>query len=637
MTKKILSILLTLCMCMSLFATVPVSAATSGTCGANLTWTLDDDGTLTISGTGAMTNYSYSSVPWYSSENKIKKVIIGNNVTTIGNYAFFDCYSLTSSVTIPNSVTSIGNYAFYSCDSLTSVTIPNSVTTIGNFAFYDCYNLSDVYYSGSKTDWAKISIGSFNTPLTNATIHYNHVNASSGSSYEPTGDIEIKVENVPGYMPVSINKVTVNGKGTAYGRFKILNTDGTVAKNKKVHYSIDGALKRTTTTNTYGYATVKISNITASKDYTVVITGNGIQKSSGILSVTVEPLHFKTGNDFSIERGASVGAGLEVGAEFGELKAKAGVASAGAEGTAKNSLSIEQDYANNKNKLTISSKTNYSAAAEAKVGLFAEANAAEIAGVEASLVEASGSAGIGGIVGVSFEDDNFNANDAQDINNLSRFMLSALIGTQVGNVGTKYIADVLNAPINAYEKGSVITLKGGASIGTVGVGANDVKEEITLAGIDANSVWTNITKTLSDNSHQYSSGITTGSGTKLFDAKLGILDAESSLGGITNFVNHNIQLSAEKDKNGNLKEISISAEESDEDGGFIYKASETDTQKITYKDEAANNLAKAYDKLNEFAAGNKAYFSKAQMKKALETMTNSKESGTYSKTKKNRR
>ena len=124
-------------------------AATSGTCGTNLTYTLDSDGVLTISGTGEMTNYSSpSSVPWYSNRASIKKVVIENGVTSIGGSMFYNCTSLTS-VTIGDSVTSIGSSAFRDCTSLTSVTIGDSVTSIGDFAFYKCKSLTAIIIPGS--------------------------------------------------------------------------------------------------------------------------------------------------------------------------------------------------------------------------------------------------------------------------------------------------------------------------------------------------------------------------------------------------------------------------------------------------------------------------------------------------------
>ena len=104
----------------------------------------------------------------------LTSVTIPNSVTSIGSSAFSMCVSLTS-VTIPDSVTSIGNGAFYFCTSLTRVTIPDSVTSIGDNAFISCTSLTDVYYTGSKEDWNKISIGLYNGCLTNATIHYNYV------------------------------------------------------------------------------------------------------------------------------------------------------------------------------------------------------------------------------------------------------------------------------------------------------------------------------------------------------------------------------------------------------------------------------------------------------------------------------
>ena len=73
-----------------------------------------------------------------------------HKVTNIGDWAFYNCKSLTS-ITIPNSVTSIGESAFYRCSGLTSVTIPNSVTSIGESAFYGCSGLASVTIPNSVT------------------------------------------------------------------------------------------------------------------------------------------------------------------------------------------------------------------------------------------------------------------------------------------------------------------------------------------------------------------------------------------------------------------------------------------------------------------------------------------------------
>ncbi|MCD8161783.1 MAG: leucine-rich repeat domain-containing protein, partial [Clostridiales bacterium] len=75
-------------------------------------------------------------------------------------------------VTIPDTVTTIGDYAFYDCTGLTALAIPASVTAIGYEAFYGCENLTDVYYAGSAEDWAAIDIDSDNECLTDANLHF---------------------------------------------------------------------------------------------------------------------------------------------------------------------------------------------------------------------------------------------------------------------------------------------------------------------------------------------------------------------------------------------------------------------------------------------------------------------------------
>ena len=140
----------------------------TNTCGDNLTWDLTD-GVLTISGTGKMTDFSYPDYgPWYSSRSSIKTLNISDGVTSIGNYAFYNCSALTS-VTIPNSVTSIGNSAFEDCTGLTSVTIPNSVTSIGSSTFSGCSGLTSVTIGNSVTSIGKSAFADCSS-LTSVTI-----------------------------------------------------------------------------------------------------------------------------------------------------------------------------------------------------------------------------------------------------------------------------------------------------------------------------------------------------------------------------------------------------------------------------------------------------------------------------------
>lgn len=107
--------------------------------GHAITFSFDmETNTLTIGGTGDMKDFVGSTdAPWMDKRNSIQNVIIEDGVTSIGDYAFFDCKNLIE-ITIPNSVTTIGDSAFSGCSSLSQITIPDSVTSIDRLAFYGC-------------------------------------------------------------------------------------------------------------------------------------------------------------------------------------------------------------------------------------------------------------------------------------------------------------------------------------------------------------------------------------------------------------------------------------------------------------------------------------------------------------------
>ncbi len=134
-----------------------------GQCGDRVYWTLNDQGTLTIGGSGNMWDYEVVmvgetievSAPWNSIKRNIRAIVIQSGVTSIGSYSF--TASCPESITIPNGVTSIGNGSLWDCENLTNITIPGSVTSIGREAFSFCRALKSVSIPDSVTeigDWA---------------------------------------------------------------------------------------------------------------------------------------------------------------------------------------------------------------------------------------------------------------------------------------------------------------------------------------------------------------------------------------------------------------------------------------------------------------------------------------------------
>lgn len=126
-----------------LLITVPQVRAEgeSGVCGEDLTWAFSA-GTLTISGSGAMTDFPESTMaPWYPLRRQILRLELPQGLTTVGDLAFYGCEELLA-VNIPDSVTSIGSYAFAECAGMTMLTLGSGVTEIGEGAFSDCVSLA---------------------------------------------------------------------------------------------------------------------------------------------------------------------------------------------------------------------------------------------------------------------------------------------------------------------------------------------------------------------------------------------------------------------------------------------------------------------------------------------------------------
>ena len=166
MRKKLLSILLTLALLLSLIpagyaadieivdepvgADAPGGPLTVGERGYNYTWTLDDDGTLPISGTGEMEDYLSTREGFYNLRDKIKQIVIEQGMTSVGSYSFNEC-SLLSDISMPNGLHTIGAYAFENCISLTVVVFPDGLTEIKPSAFRGCSSLSEISLPRSLT------------------------------------------------------------------------------------------------------------------------------------------------------------------------------------------------------------------------------------------------------------------------------------------------------------------------------------------------------------------------------------------------------------------------------------------------------------------------------------------------------
>ena len=143
--KKTLCALLALCLMLTLLPFGALAADVSGEYGDGLRWTLTADGTLTITGAGAMPDYTQEElfmdehidqkapVPWQAYDADLRAVVIGEGITRVGDYTFMNCRNVAN-VTLPSTLRSIGKYAFSFCAAET-IALPNGLQEIGDRAF----------------------------------------------------------------------------------------------------------------------------------------------------------------------------------------------------------------------------------------------------------------------------------------------------------------------------------------------------------------------------------------------------------------------------------------------------------------------------------------------------------------------
>ncbi len=193
-------------------------AASSGKCGENLTWTLDDEGALVVTGTGAMYNYDDEmNEKW--DKTLIKTVQIGPAVTTIGTYAFSGCESLTKVTLFNNALTTIGDFAFMWCINMKSITVSSSVKTIKQYAFAQCKALEDVVIGRSVSD---IGMGVFSQCGALKSIKVNEGNTTYDSRDDCNAIIQTETsELVRGcqntVIPNTVTSIGIGAFSDGYG------------------------------------------------------------------------------------------------------------------------------------------------------------------------------------------------------------------------------------------------------------------------------------------------------------------------------------------------------------------------------------------------------------------------------------
>ena len=273
-----------------------------GACGENLIWSISEDGTLKISGNGAMTAYgSASDVPWNEQNVNIKNIVISSGVTSISDYAFSGCVNLESvEFEKDSSLTVIGGSAFKGCTALTSIVLPDSLKTVYGNAFAGCTALASIYM---PDDVAKLYASAFN----NAPVTLNVLKDSYACEFAKANDISYVVRFVSGgacgdNLVWSISEegtLQISGTGamTAYASDSAVPWSEQNINIKKLVIS-----SGVTSISDYAFSgCVNLESVEFEKDSSLTVIGGSAFKGCTALTAIVLPDSLKTvyGNAFA--------------------------------------------------------------------------------------------------------------------------------------------------------------------------------------------------------------------------------------------------------------------------------------------------------------------------------------------------
>lgn len=551
---------------------------------------------------------------FYSS--KLEKISWHEEIEEIGEYAFYA--TNVEEIILPAKLKKIGENAFTS-SKLKSIVIFDEVEEIGTYAFRFNNNLTDIYYTGTEEQWQELikkNLGLYDV----VKIHYN---------YNPA-------LNAPAVLPENINSVTLIGGGTAVGRFFVRDTRGVPARNCGVKYTVDGKDAKYAFTDDEGYIEVQVDGITESKDFEIEITSFVTTPVKEILSVTVKPATFKSSYEAVFKKGAGLGLSGGVGATLGPVEFKASMVEIGAEGSTASGLTFQQEYKDGKSKVSLTTKIGAEVAANAKFGLFADANLKKSTTLSASLGEIGGKGGVGASAGATITIEDFDINDDADKNAIAEALLASILEATGSNVISRELIGKLNIAVESYEVGTSVSLDGNASLGLFGISQEgDIADaDVTLYGVNGKAVWDSNTKFLADGNTEYESSFTKGSGNKVLEFELKTKGDSQFKGGsafkATEKAANDVKITALHNENTHLQELSFTAKES-EDEGVLWGVETNETAyTVKYPFENASGVSALNTYLSSFSRGRHPLLNTDQWQEVADVMLNNPARGEYS-------